>query len=44
VKRKHIFLPPPLIERINALSAKLGLSAGELIRRAIEEFLTRNGA
>ena len=41
MKRTHIFLPQPVIDRLKALSEKTGLSVAELIRRAIDEYLGR---
>jgi predicted DNA-binding protein len=42
MKRTHLFLPQPLIDRLKALSEKLDVSMAELIRRAIEDFLKKN--
>jgi metal-responsive CopG/Arc/MetJ family transcriptional regulator len=42
MKRTNVFLPEPLIERLKALAAKKDVGMAELIRQAIEEFLTRN--
>ena len=41
MKRTHLFLPQPLIDRAKALAEKLDISMAELIRRAIEEFLKK---
>ena len=41
MKRTHIFLPEPVVERLKDLSEKLDVSVAELIRRAIEEFLKK---
>jgi predicted DNA-binding protein len=42
MKRTHLFLPQPLIDRLKALSEKLDVSMAELIRRAIEDFLKKH--
>jgi len=39
MKRTHLFLPQPLIDRLKELSAKLDVSMAELIRRAIDDLL-----
>ena len=41
MKRTHIFLPEPVINRLKALSEKTGLPVAELIRRAIDEYLKK---
>jgi predicted DNA-binding protein len=41
MKRTQVFLPQPVISSLKALSKKTGLSVGELIRRAIDDYLER---
>lgn len=41
MKRTHIFLPQPIIDKLKALSKKTGLSVAELIRRAVDAYLGR---
>jgi predicted DNA-binding protein len=42
MKRTHLFLPQPLIDRLKALSENLDVSMAELVRRAIEDFLKKH--
>lgn len=42
MKRTHLFLPQPLIDRLKTLSEKLDVSMAELVRRAIEDFLKKH--
>jgi len=44
MKRKTFFLPPALVARLAAESAKSGVPMSELVRRAIETELTRREA
>lgn len=39
MKRTHVFLPEPVIERLKELSGERDVSTAELIRRALEVFL-----
>lgn len=39
MKRTHLFVPEPVLERLKELSGKRDVSVAELIRRAIEDFL-----
>lgn len=41
MKRQHIYLPEPLIEKLDELSGKTGMPKAELIRRAIDEFIKK---
>lgn len=41
MKRQHIYLPEPLIEKLDELSEKKGIPKAELIRRAIDEFIKK---
>jgi metal-responsive CopG/Arc/MetJ family transcriptional regulator len=38
MKRTQVFLPDQLIKKLEKMSAKKGISKGEIIRRALEEF------
>jgi hypothetical protein len=42
MKRLHVFLPEQQIEGLAVLSKKTGLKASELIRRALDDYLTKN--
>jgi len=42
MKRLHVFLPEQQIEGLAVLSKKTGLKASEHIRRALDDYLTRN--
>ena len=42
MKRTHIFLPQPVIDRLKNVSAQTGLSVAEIIRRAIDDYLRSN--
>jgi len=41
MKRTNFFLPEQLIERLKARSESTGLSVAEIVRRAIDEYLSR---
>jgi predicted DNA-binding protein len=41
MKRTHLFLPEPILDRLRALSKAADVSVAEIIRRAIEDFLKR---
>ena len=41
MKRTQVFLPEQLIEKLEQLAAKKGVSKGELIRRALEKYLEK---
>jgi predicted DNA-binding protein len=41
VIRTNIFLPEALIRKLKALSEKTGLSVAEIVRRAIDEYLSK---
>jgi metal-responsive CopG/Arc/MetJ family transcriptional regulator len=38
MKRTQVFLPDPLIRRLEQMAAKKEISKGEIIRRALEEY------
>jgi len=42
MKRTNIFLPEQILARLRALATKTGLSVAEIIRRAIDDYLTRH--
>jgi predicted DNA-binding protein len=42
MKRTHIFLPQPLIDRLKAIAKKLDCSMAELIRSGIEYILKKH--
>jgi len=42
MKRLHVFIPEQQIEGLAVLSKKTGLKASEHIRRALDDYLTRN--
>jgi hypothetical protein len=42
MKRLHVFLPEQQIEGLAVLSKKTGLKASEHIRRALDDYLTKN--
>lgn len=44
MKRTNYYYPEPMLERLKALSARMGVAVSELIRRAIDEFLKRHKA
>lgn len=41
MQRTHIFLPEPDRARLRDLASRLDLSVGEIVRRAVDEYLTR---
>lgn len=41
MKRTQVFLPDPLIIKLEQMAAKKGISKGEIIRRALEEFFKK---
>ncbi len=42
MKRLHVFIPEQQIEGLAVLSKKTGLKTSEHIRRALDDYLTRN--
>ena len=40
-KRVNYYIPEPLIERLKKLATKRDVSVSELVRRALEEFVTK---
>lgn len=42
MKRKHFFLTAPQLAALEAQTKHSGLSEGEIIRRALDEYLSRN--
>jgi predicted DNA-binding protein len=44
MKRTNFYYPEQMLERLKALSKRLGGSVSEHIRRAISEYLERNKA
>jgi metal-responsive CopG/Arc/MetJ family transcriptional regulator len=43
MKRANYYLPQPLLDRLETVKQKLGISASEIIRNAIAEYLERRG-
>jgi hypothetical protein len=43
MERFQMFLSTPTLKRLRALSKRFDMSIAELIRRAIDEFLMRQG-
>lgn len=43
MKRANYFMPVPMIDGLNALADRKGLKAAELVRRAVQTMLKRNG-
>jgi metal-responsive CopG/Arc/MetJ family transcriptional regulator len=43
MKRANYYLPQPLLDRLEIAKQKLDLSASEIIRNAIAEYLERLG-
>jgi len=41
MKRTHVFLPEPLIQRLKAEAKKTGLTAAEIIRRALDQYFSK---
>lgn len=41
MKRTQIFIPDPIMKKLNEISKEKGISKGEIIRRAIEEYLKK---
>ena len=41
MKRTQVFLPDQLIEKLEKEAKKKGISKGEIIRRALEEFFKK---
>ena len=39
MKRTQVFLPEQIIEKLDTLALEKGISKGEIIRRALEEYL-----
>ena len=39
MKRMHLYLPEPTLERLKRLSEETGLSKAEIIRRALDGYL-----
>ena len=39
MKRTQVFLPEQIIEKLDKISREKGISKGEIIRRALEEYL-----
>ncbi len=44
MKRRNVYIPDPLDDRLTRLSKKKDTPAAELYRRALEEFLERQEA
>ncbi len=42
--RKNIYLPGQMVKRLSSYSKKTGLLMSEIIRRAIDEYLKKEGA
>jgi len=42
MKRLHVFIPEQQIEGLAVLSKKTGLKTSEHIRRALDDYLTKN--
>ena len=42
MKRLHVFIPEQQIEGLAVLSKKTGLKTAEHIRRALDDYLTKN--
>jgi metal-responsive CopG/Arc/MetJ family transcriptional regulator len=42
MKRLHVFIPEQQIEGLAALSKKTGLKTSEHIRRALDDYLSKN--
>jgi metal-responsive CopG/Arc/MetJ family transcriptional regulator len=41
MKRTQVFLPEQLIDKLEQLADKKGISKGEIIRRALEEYFEK---
>jgi metal-responsive CopG/Arc/MetJ family transcriptional regulator len=41
MKRTQVFLPDPLIRKLEQMAARKGISKGEIIRRALEEYFEK---
>ena len=39
MKRTQVFLPVPVVEILDKMAKELDISKGEIIRRALEEYL-----
>jgi len=44
MKRAHIFLPAQLNDRVHAVSESKGVTFGEVVRRALEDFVAKSAA
>jgi hypothetical protein len=42
MKRTHFFISEPAFDRLKELSKLLDLSVGELIRRAVDDFIEKH--
>lgn len=42
-ERTNIYLTKPQLERLRALASESGLSVAELVRRAVDDYLKREG-
>ena len=38
MKRQQIFLPEPMIKKIDEMAEEKGIAKGEIIRRALDEY------
>jgi predicted DNA-binding protein len=43
MKRVNFFFPPQMLDRLKTLSAKTGIPAAEILRRALEAALKEGG-
>jgi len=43
MKRTQVFLPEQMLDKLNKISQQKGISKGEIIRRAIENYLEEDG-
>ena len=39
MKRTQVFLPEQIVDKLDKISKEKGISKGEIIRRALEEYL-----
>ena len=44
MKRAHVFLPAQLDARIREVSQEKGVTFGEIVRRALEDFIVKSAA
>jgi len=42
MRRTNYYFPDPMLARLRALSKKTGIPVSEIIRRAIEQYLTQH--